>query len=157
MVVSVDAADNVYVAYNAGVEDQGPPYVWFQALTYGGTSWTPPMVVHADGQSDAYHLFPAIEGGSSGEVHLSRMDNRLGKFNVYYRTSNDRGASFGEEIRVNEDLGKDYQSDVGFEFTYGDYYGIARDGGSNIHISWGEGPDHKGQAGPGNMFYARSR
>ena len=84
------------------------------------------------------------------------MDNRLGKFNVYYRTSKDGGASFGEEIRVNQDLGLKYQSSSGFTFTYGDYYGIAT-GGSSIHLVWGEGPGYKRGADPGNVFYARTR
>jgi len=150
-VVSVDTADNVYVAYNAGVVDRGPPFVWFQASTDGGRTWTARSTVHADGESEAFHLFPAIEGGSRNQVHVSWMDNRLGRFNVYYRTSADRGATWSTETILNADLGFRYQSADGFEFTYGDYYGIARDSRGGIHVAWGEGPDY---AGPGNVFYA---
>lgn len=153
MVVSVDAADDVYVAYNAGTLDQGPPYVWFQASTDGGKTWTGRQVVHADGLSQGFHVFPAIEGGAKNEVHISWMDNRLGRFNTYYRTSSDGGTTWGPEVRVNANLGYRYQRDNGFEFTYGDYYGIARDPKGGIHIAWGEGPDY---IGPGNVFYARS-
>ena len=157
IVVAAGTADDLYVAYNAGLQDQGPPYVWFQASADGGKSWTRRTVVHKDGQSKAYHLFPAIAGGSRSEVHLSWMDNRLGKFNVYYRTSANGGANFGPEVRVNQNLGFNYQSNEGFKFTYGDYYGIARDDGGNIHIAWGEGPGYKRQSGPGNVFYVRTR
>jgi hypothetical protein len=149
MVVSVDAADAVYVAYNAGLVDQGPPYLWFQASTDGGATWTPRKVVHADGLSSAFHLFPAIAGGAAGEVHVSWMDDRSGRFDVFYRTSSDGGSSFSAETTVNQDLGYEYQSDAGFEFTYGDYYGIAVDPRGGVHLAWGEGPD---STGPGNVF-----
>jgi len=153
MVVSVDAADNVYVAYNAGIEDQGPPYLWFQASMDGGRTWSARTTVHADGLSDAYHLFPAIEGGARGQVYVSWMDNRLGAFNTYVRASSDSGMTWGGEIRVNADLGLPYQSAEGFGFTYGDYYGITRDPMGGVHLAWAEAPDY---AGPGNVFYAHT-
>ncbi len=153
MVVGVDTSNGVYVLYNAGVTDRGPPYVWFQASADGGKGWTPRKTVHTDGLSSAYHLFPAIEGGSKGQVHVSWMDNRMGAFNVYYRTSSDGGATFGAEVRVNRDLGYSYQSDAGFTFTYGDYYGMARDPKGHIHIAWAEAPDY---IGPGNVWYAHA-
>lgn len=149
IVVSVDAADNVYIAYNAGLVDEGPPFLWFQASFDGGATWTPRKVVHTDGLSSAFHLFPAIEGGSAGAVHISWMDNRLGRFNTYYRTSSDRGATFGPEIILNRELGFKYQHANGYDFTYGDYYGIAVARG-RVHVAWGEGPDY---IGPGNVFY----
>jgi hypothetical protein len=151
MVVAVDAADGVYVAYNAGLVDEGPPYLWFQASTDGGATWTPRKVVHTDGLSSAFHLFPAIAGGGAGEVHVSWMDNREGRFNVYYRASSNAGSTFSTEAIVNRNLGFKYQSNAGFEFTYGDYYGIAVDTVGSVHLAWAEGPD---DIGPGNVFYA---
>jgi hypothetical protein len=151
MVVTVDAADDVYVAYNAGLVDQGPPYLWFQGSTNGGATWTPRKVVHADGLSNAFHLFPAIAGGGAGEVHVSWMDNRTGQFNVFYRTSSNGGSTFSSETIVNQNLGFPYQGSAGFEFTYGDYYAIAVDPRVGVHLAWGEGPDN---LGPGNVFYS---
>ena len=153
MVVGVDAADRVYVAYNAGTTDQGSPAVWFRSSGNGGATWTARTPVHSDGASAAYHLYPAIEGGAPGEVHVSWMDNRLGRFNVYHRSSANGGATWGPESHVNADLGFKYQSEDGFDFTYGDYFGIARDASGGVHVAWGEGPDY---IGPGNVFYARS-
>jgi hypothetical protein len=151
MVVTVDAADDVYVAYNAGLVNQGPPYLWFQGSTNGGATWTPRKVVHADGLSNAFHLFPAIAGGGAGEVHVSWMDNRTGQFNVFYRTSSNGGSTFSSETIVNQNLGFPYQGSAGFEFTYGDYYAIAVDPRGGVHLAWGEGPDN---LGPGNVFYS---
>ena len=150
MVVSVDAADTVYVAFNAGVVDRGAPSVWFQTSRDGGRTWTARTTVHADGESDAFHLFPAIEGGGRDQVHVSWMDNRLGRFNVYYRTSSDGGSTWSAETILNADLGFRYQEANGFDFTYGDYYGLARDTRGGVHVAWGEGPDY---IGPGNVFY----
>jgi hypothetical protein len=151
MVVSVDSANNVYVAYNAGLVDQGPPYLWFQTSTNGGATWTARKVVHTDGLSSAFHLFPAIAGGGGGEVHVSWMDNRKGQFNVFYRSSSNGGSTFSSETMVNQDLGFPYQSSAGFAFTYGDYYGIAVNPRGDVHVAWGEGPDY---IGPGNVFYS---
>jgi hypothetical protein len=108
--------------------------------------------VHGDGLRNAFHLFPAIAGGGAGEVHVSWMDNREGRFNVYYRSSSNAGNTFSAETIVNQNLGFRYQSDAGFKFTYGDYYGIAVDTRGGVHVAWGEGPDY---VGPGNVFYAR--
>ena len=152
-VLSIDDADTVYVAYNAGVERRGPPAVWFRASRDGGATWTDRVPVHADGLGDAIHLFPAIEGGAAGRVHVSWMDNRLGKFNTWYRSSTDGGATWSSEIRVNDDLGYPYQTEDGFDFTYGDYYGIALDAKGKVHLAWGEAPDY---VGPGNVWYAHS-
>ena len=52
---------------------------------------------------------------------------------------------------MNRNLGFEYQSSAGFEFTYGDYYGIAVDPRGDVHLAWGEGPDN---FGPGNVFYS---
>ncbi len=153
VVVGVDASDRVYVLYNAGVTDRGPPFVWFRASGNGGRSWTERIPIHTD-RAGAYHLFPAIVGGGPSQVHVSWQDNRTGRFNTWYRTSSDGGRSWSAETQVSQLLdGFKYQKEDGYEFTYGDYYGIAWDG-SQAHIAWGEGPDY---FGPGNVFYTRSR
>ncbi len=153
MVVGVDAADNVYVAYNAGVVSNGPPFIWFQSSTDAGATWSARKVVHSDGLSSAFHLFPAIVGGSPNNVHISWMDNREGNFNVYYRTSSDGGDTFGKEAKVNKNLGFRYQKANGFEFTYGDYYGLDLGPRGVVHLAWGESPDY---IGPGNVFYSHN-
>lgn len=150
VVVGVDSGDRVYVAYNAGVAEEGPPSVWFRTSGDGGASWSNRIPVHSDGTA-SYHLFPAIVGGDEGEVRVSWMDNRTGLFNTWYRSSTDGGASWGKEVQVSQFAsGFTYKSRNGYAFTYGDYYGIAWDG-SRVHIAWGEGPDY---IGPGNVWYS---
>lgn len=149
MVVGVDASDRLYVLYNAGETSQGPPRMWFRSSSDGGATWTDRVTVHSP-IGDRFALFPAVVGGRSGEVHASWMDDRTGRFRTWYRTSTDGGRTWSDEVSVSADLGYKYQSEAGFEFTYGDYYGIAWDG-TDVHIAWGEAPDY---IGPGNVFYA---
>lgn len=153
VVVGVDASDRAYVAYNAGVVDQGPPSVWFRTSGDGGRTWSARTSIHTD-SGGAYHLFPAIVGGGAAKVHVSWMDNRTGRFNTWYRTSSDGGRTWSDEIQVSQFVGSfKYKRADGFEFTYGDYYGMAWDG-SDVHIAWAEGPDY---IGPGNVWYARGK
>jgi len=153
MVVAVDAADRLYVAYNAGVAEQGPPTVWFRTSDDGGATWSERVPVHSDGTA-SYHVFPAIVAGDDGEVRVSWMDNRTGLFNTWYRSSTDGGASWSKDVKVSQFArGFAYKERSGYTFPYGDYYGIAWDG-SHVHIAWGEGPDW---IGPGNVWYAMGR
>ncbi len=152
MVVGVDASDRLYVLYNAGETDQGPPRMWYRSSADGGATWTARVPIHSHIE-DRFALFPAVVGGRAGEVHVSWMDDRAGRFNTWYRTSTDGGRTWSAEIQVSQFVaGFKYKNANGFEFTYGDYYGIAWDG-RNAHIAWGEGPDY---IGPGNVWYARS-
>jgi len=153
VVVAVDAADRVYVAYNTGLVEMGPPTVFFRASADGGDTWSTRTAVHG-GPDGAYHVFPAIVGGDAGDVRVSWMDNRSGLFNTWYRSSSDGGRSWSDEVQVSQFArGFVYKARDGYTFTYGDYYGIAWDG-TRVHIAWGEGPDW---IGPGNVWYARSK
>ena len=153
VVVAVDAADRISVAYNAGLVEFGPPTVWFRTSADGGASWTRRVSI-PKAPSGTTEVFPAIVGGSAGTVYLSWQDNRTGRFNTWFRSSTDGGMTWGAEAQVSQFVsGFDYKTEDGYTFTYGDYYGIAWDG-SHVHIAWGEGPDY---IGPGNIWYSTSR
>jgi len=153
VVVAVDAADRISVAYNTGTVEFGPPTVWFRTSADGGASWTRRVSI-PKAPSGTTEVFPAIVGGSAGTVYLSWQDNRTGRFNTWFRSSTDGGKTWGAEAQVSQFVsGFDYKTEDGYTFTYGDYYGIAWDG-SHVHIAWGEGPDY---IGPGNIWYSTSR
>jgi len=152
IVVTIDASDRVYVLYNAGTRDSGPPSVWYRSSSDGGASWSTRIAIHSS-LGSTWALFPAIEGGKTGEVHVAWMDNRTGQYNMWYRTSADGGATWSREIQVSQFAsGFPYKTADGFTFPYGDYDGMAWDG-THIHLAWGEGPSYHG---PGNVWYATS-
>jgi len=96
-------------------------------------------------------VFPVIVGGDAGRVYVSWQDNRAGPFNTWFRASRDGGRTWDAEVQVSQFIrGFEYKTSDGYTFTYGDYYGMARDG-SRVHIAWGEGPDY---IGPGNVWYS---
>jgi hypothetical protein len=150
VVVAVDASDRVYVAYNAGIVEQGPPTVWFRTSADGGSTWTDRIAIPGD-TTGSTQVFPAIVGGDSATVFVSWQDNRTGRFNTWFRSSKDGGQTWSAEAQVSQFVrGFGYKTRAGYTFPYGDYYGMAWDG-SHVHIAWGEGPDY---IGPGNVWYA---
>src|SRR2546427_630301 len=152
VVVTVDASDRVYVLYNAGTRDNGPPIVWYRSSSDGGASWSTRVAIHSSIGS-AWALFPAIEGGKAGEGHTAWVDNRPGQENMWYRTSTDSAVTCEREIQVSQfAAGFPYKTADGFAFPYGDYDAIAWDG-THVHLAWGEGPSYHG---PGNIWYATS-
>jgi hypothetical protein len=152
VVVTVDAADRVYVAYNTGVRQGAAPSVWFRTSGDQGRTWSQRVVLQGD-HTDAAHVFPAIVAGKAGHVYVAWQDNRTGLFNTWFRSSSDGGTSWTQDVRVSRFApGFDYKEPTGYNFTYGDYFGIAWDG-MHVHLVWGEGPDW---VGPGNVWYARN-
>ena len=152
VVVGVDASNRLYVAYNAGTVVQGPPTIWFRTSDDAGRTWSARVALPGD-HTQATHVFPAIVGGKAGHVYVAWQDNRTGLFNTWYRSSSDGGASWSTEVQVSRYArGFDYKERNGYNFTYGDYFGITWDG-VQVHLAWGEGPDW---IGPGNVWYARS-
>jgi hypothetical protein len=152
VVVAVDASDRVYVAYNTGTVKFGPPTVWFRTSGDGGASWTDRAALAGD-TTGSTEVFPAIVGGDGGRVDASWQDNRTGQFNTWFRSSRDGGRTWSAEVQVSQFVpGFGYKTQDGYNFTYGDYFGMAWDG-AHVHIAWGEGPDY---VGPGNIWYSTS-
>ncbi len=151
--IAVDVAGAIYVLYNAPLVDNGAPYMWYKTSEDGGTTWNARIQVSAD-QTNAFHVFPAIDAGAAGDVRASWMDNRTGTYNVWYRSSSDGGKSWGSEVKVSQfRTGYKYVTQQGFAFPYGDYYVLDLDPKGTVHIAWGEGPDW---VGPGNVLYSHS-
>ncbi len=151
--VAVDGSGAVYVLYNAPLYYRGPPDIWMSRSEDGGSTWSTPQRVNADGTA-AWHAFPSVAAGASGDVRVAWMDNRTGAFNVWYTSSTDGGASWSTEVQVSQYVtGYSYITAAGFAFPYGDYTTIDRDPGGHVELAWGEGPSY---LGPGNVFYAHT-
>ena len=151
--IAVDRGGTVYVLYNAPATDGGPPLVWFRSSSDGGAHWTARMSVSTDA-TPSFHVFPTIDAGAAGDVRIAWMDNRTGAYNVWYRSSSDRGQQWFDETRVSQfRRGYTYVTRAGFGFPYGDYFVLALDPKNVVHIAWGEGPNY---SGPGNVLYTHN-
>ncbi len=151
--LAIDTSDRLYMAWGAPLDRRGNPVMYFTSSGDGGTTWSTYTVVNSD-QTSAYHIFPALVAGATGEVHIAWMDNRTGDWNVWYRSSVDGGATWSPEIRVSQyDPSYGYSQPDGFTFPYGDYFGIALGSRDHVHMTWGEGPNW---FGPGNTYYSHT-
>ncbi len=153
--IALDHAGTVYVLYNAPLYYRGPPYIWMRWSTDGGQTWSARRMVNADGTA-AWHAFPAIDAGASGDVRVAWMDNRTGPFgfNVWYAQSSDGGVHWSAEVQVSQYTpGYAWVTQQGFAFPYGDYITLDLDSGGHVYSAWGEGASY---LGPGNVFLAHS-
>ena len=103
--------------------------------------------------------------GATGDVRLAWMDDRNGfdaggddpnaRWNVYYRSSTDGGATFSGEAKLSAFVsGYTYKLATpkdGFLQPYGDYFELDISAGKTVAL-WGEGNSY---TGPGNIWLAR--
>lgn len=159
--IAVDANGTLYVLYNANSAKFGPNRMYLARSTDGGGTWERQDVSLAP--AGASHAFPGVVARGQGDVRISWMDDRNGhddgmadgaaRWNTYYRSSTDGGASWsGETILSTYVAGYPYLFPNGFNEPYGDYLEMDIDNSGRTHVSWGEGPSYKG---PGNVWYTR--
>jgi hypothetical protein len=95
-------------------------------------------------------------GPRPGDFRVAWEDDGNGAtaWNVWYRATVNRGASWGRTVRVSHrGSGAPYKSRGGFRFPYGDYFGITVDGHGTSYLAWSEGTSYDG---PGGTWWARS-
>jgi hypothetical protein len=150
-----DADGTLYALWNAGGKPSGAQRIYFSSSTNGGENWLPRVSVSSAGP-EVEHAFPAIVAGNSGDVRIAWMDKRNSpRWNTYYRSSSNGGATWGEEITVSQYVpGYHYINKEGFSFPFGDYFGLAIDNHNDTHIVWGEGQNYQS---PGSIWHASGR
>ena len=164
MAVGVDAADKVYVLWNANRASRAPQRMYFARSSDGATTWSSPVDVSA-AQTGSNNAFPALVAGAAGDVRIAWMDDRNGfdaggedpaaRWNTYYRSSADGGATWSSEVRLSAFVaGYSYKLAAplpGFLQPYGDYFEIDINSAGKTVAIWGEGNSY---IGPGNVWYA---
>jgi hypothetical protein len=148
----IGADDTLYVLWNSSVghANFAPERIYFARSTNGGQTFSPRVDV-SDAPNGVEHSFPAlITGNNPGDVRISWMDMRTGKWNVFYRSSQDGGRHFSPTLRISSFVpGYSYLTTAGFNLPYGDYYQLAVDEDNNTQMVFGEGPNYQG---PGNIW-----
>ncbi|MGI8871801.1 MAG: exo-alpha-sialidase [Candidatus Limnocylindria bacterium] len=164
MALAVDGRDNVYLLWNANRRPGAPQRLYFARSTNHGVSWTRPVDV-SPAPYGANNVFPAIVATGNGDVRIGWMDDRRGhdaggndptaRWNTFTRSSKDGGRTWSTDQRLSTFVpGYAYLFNTGFLQPYGDYFEMEIDGTGQTHAIWGAGNSY---AGPGNVWYTRSR
>lgn len=167
MALGVDGRDRVYVLWGAAHTSSGLGRMYFARSTDGGATWSPRADVSL-APTGSNNLFPALAARGDGDVRIAWMDDRNGhdtgnddpnaRWNVYYRSSGNAGATWSPEAQLSRyAAGYPYKYATpkdGFAEPYGDYFELDVDGAGTTHAIWGEGPSY---VGPGNVWYAGGR
>ncbi len=165
MALASDADNVLYGVWNANRERFGPNNLYFARSTDGGATWSAALNV-SEARTRANEAFPAIAATGHGDVRIAWQDDRNGhdaggddpsaRWNTFYRTSSDGGATWSDELQLSA-FAPDFtykfdEPKDGYLQPYGDYFeiDIAPDG--RTHALWGEGNSY---TGPGNVWYAR--
>jgi hypothetical protein len=163
MALDVDAANQVYVLFQASSVARGPQRLYFSRSS-NGTSFSAPVDVSL-APTGANNVFPALTAGTSGDVRIAWMDDRNGhdsgsspdaRWNVWYRSSTDGGATWTSEAQLssfNAGFGYSFATPSdGFLQPYGDYFEMDINAADKTVALWGEGFSY---TGPGNVWFAR--
>jgi|SRR5579862_1530436 len=150
-----DEAGTLYALWNSGKADRQAERIYFSSSTTSGETWSPKAEV-SNAPAGVEHAFPAISAGVAGDVRVAWMDTqRVPLWNVYYRNSTNGGVTWSPEIKLSSYApGYRYIRTAGFNFPFGDYFGITIDADGYTQAVWGEGLNFRT---PGSIWYARGR
>lgn len=150
--LAADRDGDLVIAYDGATSVGGPRRIWVRSSTDGGLSWSGRTAISPRGVNAA---FPAAVGTGDDEVRLWFMDQRTGRWNVWYRSSTDLGASWSDPVRISDATsGTAYKDADGFAEAYGDYGEIGITSTGRTVAVWGEGASYRG---PGGVWFNRDR
>jgi len=150
--LAADGDDDLVMIYDGASKPEGPRAVYARSSTDDGATWSDPVRLSRSGVNSA---FPAATGFGDGEIRLWFMDQRTGRWNVWYRSSSDLGATWTKPVRISDATsGTAYTTRAGFAEAYGDYGEIAITSEGKTVAVWAEGVSY---AGPGGVWFNRER
>ncbi len=150
--LAADRDGDLVIAYDGATAVGGPRRVWARSSTDGGLTWSARVPLSPRGVNAG---FPAAVGTGDDEVRLWFMDQRTGRWNVWYRRSADLGATWSDPVRISDATsGTVYKDPDGFAEAYGDYGEIGITSRGRTVAAWGEGVSYRG---PGGVWFNRER
>ncbi|MGA8534479.1 MAG: sialidase family protein [Candidatus Tumulicola sp.] len=136
--VAVDAAGTIVFAYAKNQRKQGPNRIYVRTSRDGNT-WSDPIAITSQGNATS----PAVAAGPRpGDFRLAWQDDRNGAhaWNTWYARSLDGGRTWGRNVRLSDrGSGAPYKNANGYDFPFGDYFGLSVDSNGVNHVIWGEG------------------
>jgi Neuraminidase (sialidase) len=150
--LAADEDGDLVIVYSGASEPGGPRTVYARSSTDGGRTWGARVQLSPTGANAA---FAAAAGFGNDGATIYFADQRTGRWNVWYRTSTDLGASWSRAVKISDATsGTTYKNEKGFREFYGDYGEIAITSGGETIAVWGEGPSY---LGPGGVWFNRER
>ena len=150
--LAADAGDDLLIVYNGASEPGGPRTVYARSSSDHGLTWSDRVRLSRVGVNAA---FPAAVGHADDDVRVWFMDQRTGRWNVWYRRSVDLGVTWTKAVRLSDaSSGTAYKTRAGFSEVYGDYGEVAVTSRGTTVAAWGEGASY---SGPGGVWFNRQR
>jgi hypothetical protein len=150
--IAADRDGDLVIAYDGARTAGGPRRIWVRSSTDGGLTWSARTAISPRGVNAG---FPAAVGAGDDRVRLWFMDQRTGRWNVWYRRSSDLGATWSDPVRISDATsGTAYKDADGFTEVYGDYGEIGITSTGRTVAVWGEGASYRG---PGGAWFNRER
>ncbi len=154
--MKIGSDDAIYLLWNSSVDvtNFAPERIYFARSTDGGQTFSPRLDV-SNAPAGVEHCFPTLTvGKQADDVRIAWMDMRTGKWNVFFRKSNDGGQNFSATVRISSFVpGYAYLTAKGYNLPYGDYFQLTIDPQNQTVMDFGEGPNYNG---PGNIWTAHS-
>jgi BNR repeat-like domain len=148
--LAADDDGDLVIVYNGASEHFGPQTVYARSSKNGGITWSDRVPLSKDGANAA---FPAAAGRGNDEVRVWFMAQRNHRWQVWYRNSDDLGATWSTREKLSDATsGTDYKHPNGFDEAYGDYGEIAITSDGHTIGVWGEGNSY---SGPGGVWFNR--
>lgn len=112
----------------------GNPEIYYKRSTNCGATWGSDIRLTGD-DSSSYYPSMAVDGA---QIHVVWRDNRDTTYEIYYKRSQDNGASWGPDARLTSSSGNAWYSSVAVS-------------GNVVHVAWFDDRD-----GNPEIYYKRS-
>jgi hypothetical protein len=150
--LAMDDDGDLVIVYSGASKPGGPRTVYARSSTDGGRTWSGRTALSPNGANAA---FAAATGSGDDDVKIYFGDQRTGRWNVWYRSTTDLGASWSTAVKISDATsGTKYKNADGFIEFYGDYGEIDVTNAGKAVATWGEGPSY---LGPGGVWFNREK
>jgi hypothetical protein len=146
--VTADADGDLIFVYDGAAVPGGPQRVFVRRSADGAVTWSARTAISPPNRMATG---PTAEATGDGDVRAWYAERREGRWNIFYRSSQDGGATWSAPVLISDATsGAAYKDVDGFLEFYGDYGEVAVLSDGRTFAAWGEGFSW---AGPGGTWF----